>query len=91
MDSLRQQLVLLFPWPPPHIVGGPPEFLEAGTGHVASWSDADSRGDPSPHRKEEMTVIGTFSFSFFAVAAQRRRHGLPLDDVPDPSGVVHPC
>jgi len=53
-DFLHQQLVLPFPWLPPHIIGGPLEFLEADTGHVASWSEADSQGGSSPHRKEEI-------------------------------------
>jgi len=48
MDSLHQQLILPFPWPPPHVVDGPPEFLEADTGHIASWSEADSQEDSSP-------------------------------------------
>ena len=42
MDFLHQQLVTPFPWPPPHVIGGPLEFLEAGTGHVVSWSEVDN-------------------------------------------------
>ena len=34
---------------------------------------------------------GMFSSSFFAVAVQRRQHDPPLNDMPDPSGVVPPC
>ena len=90
-DFLHQQLVTPFPWPPPHVVGRPLEFLEAGTGHVASWSEADNQGGLSPRRKEKMTVDGMFSFSFFTIAVQQRRCDLPLDNVPDPSGIVSPC
>ena len=34
---------------------------------------------------------GMFSSSFSAVAVQRRRRDPPLNNVPDPSGVVPPC
>ena len=37
---------------------------------------------------EEMMVVGMFSSSFFTVAVQRQRRGPPLDDVPEPSGIV---
>jgi len=89
-DSLCQQLILPFPWPPPHVVDRPPEFLEADTGHTASWLEADSQEDLSPRQKEEMMVVEMSSSNFFAVAVQRWQHDLPLDDVPDPSGVVLP-
>ena len=88
-DSLRQQLIFPFPWPPPHVVDGPPEFLEADTGHVVSWLETDSREDSSPHRKE-MTVVEMSSSNFFTIEQQRRRYNLPLDNVPDLSGVVLP-
>ena len=50
-DSLHQQLVLPFPWPPPDVVDEPPEFLAEDNEHTASWLEADNRGDSSPHQK----------------------------------------
>ena len=88
MDFLHQQLVLPFPWPTPHIVDRPPEFLEAGIGHVASWSEADNRGGSSPCQKEETRVVEKSSSSFCAVVIQWWRRGPPLGGVPDLSGIV---
>jgi len=71
----------------PHVFDEPPEFLAAGIKHVASWSEADSQGGSSP-RQKEMKEVERFSSSFCAVVVQQWRHGLPLDGVPDPSGIV---
>jgi len=71
----------------PCVFGEPLEFPVAGIEHVASWSEADSRGGSSPRQKEKRAVERSSS-SFYAVIVQRRRCGRPLGGVPDPSGVV---
>jgi len=86
-DSLHRQLTPPFLLTTPRVFDKPLEFLVAGIEHIASWSEADSRGGSSPHQKG-MRAVKRFSSSFYAVVVQRQRHGPPLNGVPDSSSIV---
>jgi len=70
-DFLYRQLTPPFLLTTPRVFGGPPEFPAAGIKHVASWSEADSRGGSSLRQKEKRAVEKSSS-SFYTIVVQRR-------------------
>ena len=61
----------------------------AGIEHVASWSEAGSRGGSCP-RQKEMRTAERSSSNFCTVVVQWQRRGPLQVDEPDPSGVALP-
>jgi len=87
MDFLYPQVRPPSPLSTPRVVDKTLEFLVAGIGHVASWSEAESQGGSSPCQKEEMTAARKSSPNSCVVVVPQRQRDPPQYDGPDLSGV----